>query len=130
MFAFRELLNAKPPEGFVERTWTIDGVKRTALVRIPADVKGPLPADTLLARACGGEFDAVVAMYHDQGHIPTKLVAFDTTVNVSLGLPILRTSVDHGTAFDIAGRGVADPSSMVEAVLLAARLASGDLRPR
>ena len=70
-----------------------------------------------------GEFDAVIACYHDQGLIPVKLVAFGRAVNVTLGLPIIRTSVDHGTAFDIAGRGVADPSSMVAAVLLAARLA-------
>ena len=71
-----------------------------------------------------GEFDAVIACYHDQGLIPIKLVAFGRAVNVTLGLPIIRTSVDHGTAFDIAGRGVADPSSLIEAVRLAARLAS------
>jgi 4-hydroxythreonine-4-phosphate dehydrogenase len=70
-----------------------------------------------------GEFDVVIACYHDQGLIPVKLAAFGKTVNVTLGLPIIRTSVDHGTAFDIAGRGVADPSSMIEAVKLAARLA-------
>jgi 4-hydroxythreonine-4-phosphate dehydrogenase len=64
-------------------------------------------------------------MYHDQGHIPMKLLAFDSGVNVSIGLPIIRTSVDHGTAFDIAGKGVADPTSMIEATLLAGRLASG-----
>jgi len=87
------------------------------------DVAGPFPADTLFLRAVRGEFDAIVACYHDQGLIPVKLVAFGTSVNVTLGLPIVRTSVDHGTAFDIAGRGVADPSSLVEAVLLAARLA-------
>ena len=72
-----------------------------------------------------GEFDAVVACYHDQGLIPVKLVAFGQAVNVTLGLPIVRTSVDHGTAFDIAGQGVADPSSLIEAVRLAARLARG-----
>ena len=72
-----------------------------------------------------GEFDAVVACYHDQGLIPIKLVAFGRAVNVTLGLPIVRTSVDHGTAFDIAGRGVADPSSLIEAIVLAARLARG-----
>ena len=76
-------------------------------------------------RASRGQCDVVIACYHDQGLIPVKLVAFGRAVNVTLGLPIIRTSVDHGTAFDIAGRGVADPSSMVEAVLLAARLASG-----
>ncbi|HSC26743.1 MAG TPA: 4-hydroxythreonine-4-phosphate dehydrogenase PdxA [Vicinamibacterales bacterium] len=88
------------------------------------DVAGPFPADTVFVRAVRGEFDAVVACYHDQGLIPVKLAAFGRAVNVTLGLPIIRTSVDHGTAFDIAGRGVADPSSLVEAVLLAARLAS------
>ena len=72
-----------------------------------------------------GEFDAVVACYHDQGLIPIKLVAFGSAVNVTLGLPIVRTSVDHGTAFDIAGRGVADPSSLIAAIVLAARLARG-----
>ncbi len=86
------------------------------------DVTGPWPGDTVFARAVRGEFDAVVACYHDQGLIPVKLLAFGTAVNVTLGLPIVRTSVDHGTAFDIAGRGVADHSSLVEAVRLAARL--------
>ena len=70
-----------------------------------------------------GEFDAVIACYHDQGLIPIKMAAFGQAVNVTLGLPIIRTSVDHGTAFDIAGKGMADPESMVQAVLLAARLA-------
>ena len=87
------------------------------------DVSGPFPADTLFVRARRGEFDVVVACYHDQGLIPVKLVAFGQAVNVTLGLPIIRTSVDHGTAFDIAGKGVADPESMIAAVLLAARLA-------
>jgi 4-hydroxythreonine-4-phosphate dehydrogenase len=86
-------------------------------------IEGPLPADTVFVRAMRGEFDAVIACYHDQGLIPVKLVAFGRAVNVTLGLPIIRTSVDHGTAFDIAGRGIADPSSLVHAVLLAARLA-------
>jgi 4-hydroxythreonine-4-phosphate dehydrogenase len=86
-------------------------------------VSGPYPADTIFLRASRGEFDCVLACYHDQGLIPVKLLAFGQAVNVTLGLPIIRTSVDHGTAFDIAGQGVADPSSMVEAVLLAARLA-------
>jgi 4-hydroxythreonine-4-phosphate dehydrogenase len=86
-------------------------------------VTGPVPADTAFVRALNGEFDAVVACYHDQGLVPVKVVAFGRAVNVTLGLPIIRTSVDHGTAFDIAGTGKADPSSMVEAVLLAARLA-------
>jgi 4-hydroxythreonine-4-phosphate dehydrogenase len=87
------------------------------------DVSGPFPGDTVFVRARRGEFDVVVACYHDQGLIPVKLVAFGQAVNVTLGLPIVRTSVDHGTAFDIAGKGVADPESMIAAVLLAARLA-------
>jgi 4-hydroxythreonine-4-phosphate dehydrogenase len=86
-------------------------------------VDGPFPADTVFVRAMRGEFDAVIACYHDQGLIPVKLVAFGRAVNVTLGLPIIRTSVDHGTAFDIAGQGVADASSLVHAVILAARLA-------
>jgi 4-hydroxythreonine-4-phosphate dehydrogenase len=88
------------------------------------DVSGPFPADTVFVRARRGEFDVVIACYHDQGLIPVKLVAFGKAVNVTLGLPIVRTSVDHGTAFDIAGKGVADPESMIAAVLLAARLAA------
>jgi 4-hydroxythreonine-4-phosphate dehydrogenase len=83
---------------------------------------GPFPGDTVFVRALRGEFDAVVACYHDQGLIPIKLVAFGKAVNVTLGLPIIRTSVDHGTAFDIAGQDVADPSSMIEAIKLAVRL--------
>ncbi|HEY6360242.1 MAG TPA: 4-hydroxythreonine-4-phosphate dehydrogenase PdxA [Vicinamibacterales bacterium] len=86
-------------------------------------IDGPFPGDTVFVRASRGAFDAVIASYHDQGLIPVKLLAFGRAVNVTLGLPIVRTSVDHGTAFDIAGRGVADHSSMVEAVCLAARLA-------
>jgi 4-hydroxythreonine-4-phosphate dehydrogenase len=87
------------------------------------DASGPWPADTLFTRAVRGEFDVVVACYHDQGLIPVKLIAFGEAVNVTIGLPIVRTSVDHGTAFDIAGRGVADPGSMIAATLLAAKLA-------
>ena len=87
------------------------------------DVVGPLPADTLFLRAMRGEFDVVIAAYHDQGLVPVKLAAFGRAVNVTLGLPIIRTSVDHGTAFDIARTGKADHGSLVEAVLLAARLA-------
>lgn len=86
------------------------------------EVSGPFPADTLFVRAARGEFDAVAACYHDQGLIPVKCLAFGKAVNVTLGLPIIRTSVDHGTAFDIAGRGVADPGSMIEAIILAAKL--------
>lgn len=86
-------------------------------------VEGPLPADTVFLKAVRGAYDLVVAMYHDQGHIPAKLLGFENTVNVSLGLPVIRTSVDHGTAFDIAGKGVADAGSMVEAIRLAVRMA-------
>ena len=86
-------------------------------------VSGPWPADSLFHRAQQGEFDAVICMYHDQGLIPLKLLHFDTAVNVTLGLPFIRTSVDHGVAYDIAGKGVANPSSMVEAIRLAARMA-------
>ncbi len=84
----------------------------------------PLPADTLFGKAARGDFDGVVAMYHDQGLIALKLLAFGRCVNLTIGLPIIRTSVDHGTAYDIAGKGVADPGSMVEAITLAARLAA------
>jgi 4-hydroxythreonine-4-phosphate dehydrogenase len=86
-------------------------------------ISGPWPPDTVFHRAVTGEFDAVVAMYHDQGLIPVKLVHFSEAVNVSLGLPIVRTSVDHGTAYDIAGKGLADPGSLMEAVSLAAFIA-------
>ena len=87
------------------------------------DVAGPFPADTIFLRAMKGEFDAVIACYHDQGLIPVKMAAFGRAVNVTLGLPIVRTSVDHGTAFDIAGQGIADPGSLIEAIKLAAKLA-------
>jgi 4-hydroxythreonine-4-phosphate dehydrogenase len=86
------------------------------------DAHGPIPADSVFFRAIRGEFDAVVAMYHDQGHIPIKTHGFERSVTVTLGLPLVRTSVDHGTAFDIAWQGVAHEESMVEALLLAARL--------
>lgn len=86
------------------------------------DVQGPFPADTVFVRAARGDFDVVVACYHDQGLIPVKLLSFGQSVNVTIGLPIVRTSVDHGTAFDIARQGKADPGSLVEAILLAAKL--------
>ncbi len=86
------------------------------------DAHGPISADTLFHRAYHGAFDLVVAQYHDQGHIPIKLVAFDTAVNVSVGLPIDRCSVDHGTAFDIAGKGIADNQNLDHALAYAARL--------
>jgi 4-hydroxythreonine-4-phosphate dehydrogenase len=85
---------------------------------------GPHAGDTLFLQASRGAYDLVVAMYHDQGHIPMKLIDFEATVNVSLGIPIIRTSVDHGTAFDIAGKNVADPRSMKQAMRLAARMAA------
>jgi 4-phospho-D-threonate 3-dehydrogenase / 4-phospho-D-erythronate 3-dehydrogenase len=87
------------------------------------DVTGPLPADTLFFRAGRGDFDLVVAMYHDQGHGPIKVLGLDEGVNITLGLPIIRTSVDHGTAFDIAGTGKADESSLLAAIRYAVELA-------
>lgn len=89
-------------------------------------VSGPISADTVFYRASRGEFDLVVAQYHDQGHIPVKLIAFDTTVNVSLGLPLQRTSVDHGTAFDIAWQGKADATNLGSAIAYAHRLVRDD----
>ncbi|HEV3002809.1 MAG TPA: 4-hydroxythreonine-4-phosphate dehydrogenase PdxA, partial [Pirellulales bacterium] len=88
------------------------------------DADGPHPADTLMVRARAGEFDGVVAMYHDQGHIALKLLGFHRAVNITLGLPIVRTSVAHGTAFDLAWRGTAESSSMVEAIRVASQLAA------
>ncbi len=85
-------------------------------------VSGPYPADTLFHKAYNGEFDIIVCMYHDQGLIPLKMIAFDKAVNVTIGLPIIRTSPDHGTAYDIAWKGIANPSSMIEAIKLAIRL--------
>src|SRR4029077_20950458 len=87
-------------------------------------IEGPFPGDMICGRASRDEFDAMIACYHDQGLIPVKLLAFGRAVNVTLGLPIVRTSVDHGTAFDIARQGIADEGSLVEAVLLAAKLVS------
>jgi 4-hydroxythreonine-4-phosphate dehydrogenase len=89
------------------------------------DVDGPISADTLFHRAFKGDYDAVVAMYHDQGLAPLKMVAFDSGVNWTLGLPFIRTSPDHGTAYDIAGKGIANPSSMIAAIRLAKQLARG-----
>ncbi|RIV18201.1 4-hydroxythreonine-4-phosphate dehydrogenase PdxA [Alicyclobacillaceae bacterium I2511] len=82
-------------------------------------VSGPWPPDSVYARAAAGEFDAVIAMYHDQGHIAIKMLGMDTGINVTLGLPILRTSVDHGTAFDIAGKGMARETSLLAAIAVA-----------
>ena len=86
-------------------------------------VDGPLPADTTFLKAYNGIYDGVVAMYHDQGHVPAKLVAFDEAVNVTLGLPIVRTSVDHGTAYDIAGKGIAKAVNMLHAIRVGSKLA-------
>jgi 4-hydroxythreonine-4-phosphate dehydrogenase len=96
----------------VESCRTVDGI----------NVSGPFSADTVFLRASRGEFDAVVACYHDQAMIPVKCLSFGEAVNITLGLPFIRTSVDHGTAFDIAGKGIAEHSSMVEAIKLAAEL--------
>lgn len=94
------------------------------LVAAGLPVTGPLPADTLFVRAVAGEFDGVVALYHDQGHIPIKLLGMHRAVNITLGLPLVRTSVAHGTAFDIVGRGKADATGMLAAIDAAIRLAA------
>jgi 4-hydroxythreonine-4-phosphate dehydrogenase len=98
----------------------IPAVKEAQERGIP--VTGPYPADSLFHRAYDGEFDIIVSMYHDQGLIPLKMIAFDRAVNVTVGLPIIRTSPDHGTAYDIAWKGIANPSSMIEAIKLAVRM--------
>lgn len=90
------------------------------------DIEGPLPGDTLFVRAARGDFDGVIACYHDQGLIPVKLLAFGEAVNVTIGLPFIRTSVDHGTGFDIAGTGKADEGSLLAAMRLAVQLAGSD----
>ncbi len=96
----------------------IEAAKRQGI-----QASGPHPPDTVFWHASQGRFDVVVVMYHDQGHIPAKYAGFDKSVNITVGLPVVRTSVDHGTAFDIAGKGVASEASMVEAILHAVRLA-------
>ncbi|WP_230531184.1 4-hydroxythreonine-4-phosphate dehydrogenase PdxA [Microvirga roseola] len=93
------------------------------------DVTGPLPADTMFHGRARARYDAALAMYHDQALIPIKTIAFDDGVNVTLGLPFVRTSPDHGTAFDIAGKGIARPDSLIAAIRLAARLGAGAHRP-
>ena len=98
----------------------IPAIKSVAKEGIP--VSGPYPPDTIFHKAYKGEVDIIVCMYHDQGLIPLKMIAFDTGVNVTVGLPFVRTSPDHGTAYDIAWRGAANPSSMIEAIKLAAKL--------
>jgi 4-hydroxythreonine-4-phosphate dehydrogenase len=107
--------------GGEDRRLIAPAIRAAARKGIP--VSGPWPADTIFYRAVQGEFGAVVAMYHDQGLIPLKTLAFDTGVNLTLGLPIIRTSVDHGTAYDIAGKGIASPSSLISAIEIAAGMA-------
>jgi 4-hydroxythreonine-4-phosphate dehydrogenase len=106
--------------GDEERRLIAPAVERARADQIAVD--GPIPADALIRRAIAGEFDGVVAMYHDQGHVPIKLVARDAAVNITLGLPIVRTSPSHGTAFDIAGQGKASAQGMNEAIRVAVAL--------
>jgi 4-hydroxythreonine-4-phosphate dehydrogenase len=106
--------------GDAESRWIAPAVE--AAVAAGFDCRGPFPADTLFLQAFRGAYDLVIAMYHDQGHIPMKLMDFEHTVNVTLGLPLVRTSVDHGTAFDIAGRNLAAADDMQTAMQLAVRL--------
>jgi 4-hydroxythreonine-4-phosphate dehydrogenase len=104
-----------------EETKIAPGIERAVADGI--DAQGPVPADTAFFRAVRGDFDIVVAMYHDQGHIPVKVLGIDGGVNITVGMPVIRTSVDHGTAFDIAGTGKADAAGMVEAIRQAIALA-------
>ncbi|MCX5896450.1 MAG: 4-hydroxythreonine-4-phosphate dehydrogenase PdxA [Proteobacteria bacterium] len=107
--------------GVEERVVIVPAIQQAQLKGV--DVSGPFPPDTLFYHAARGKFDAVVCMYHDQGLIPLKLLHFADAVNITLGLPIIRTSVDHGTAYDIAGRGIADPTSLINAITVAAQMA-------
>ncbi len=107
--------------GHEEKTKILPAIRKARSLGIKAS--GPHPPDTVFGPAVRGDFNAVVVMYHDQGLIPFKLLHFDEGVNITLGLPFIRTSVDHGTAFDIAGRGVANPSSMIAAIKMAVELA-------
>jgi 4-hydroxythreonine-4-phosphate dehydrogenase len=111
-----------------EEDRTIVAPAVSQLVADGIDARGPLPADSLFHKEARGRYDAAMCMYHDQALIPIKTLAFDHAVNVTLGLPFVRTSPDHGTAFDIAGKGVADPTSLIAALRLAARLAAADDR--
>jgi 4-hydroxythreonine-4-phosphate dehydrogenase len=106
--------------GLEEKRKILPAVKKTREKGL--NVHGPFPADTVYHRAVLGEFDCVVSMYHDQGLIPLKLLHFEDAVNITLGLPFVRTSVDHGTAFDIAGKNRADASSMIAAIVTAAEM--------
>ena len=108
--------------GMEEQTCLGPAINRARTAGLQVD--GPLPADTLFKRAVMGEWDVVIAMYHDQGNIPIKLIGFGQVVNITLGLPIIRTSVDHGTAFDIAGQGTASETSLIAALTAATQLAS------
>jgi 4-hydroxythreonine-4-phosphate dehydrogenase len=110
---------------FGEEESTLIAPAVEAVCKTGAKASGPFPADTLLKRAVQGEFDGVAAMYHDQGHIALKLIAFDRVVNVTLGLPIIRTSPSHGTAFDIAWKGRASASGMIAALEVASQLTQG-----
>lgn len=118
-------LNPHAGEGglFGDEEKTIVGPAVAACRRDGIDARGPYPPDTVFVRALRGEFDVVVAMTHDHGLIPLKLVHFEDAVNVTMGLPIVRTSVDHGTAYDIAGTGAANPASLLAAIRMAARMA-------
>ncbi len=118
-------LNPQRSEGGIfghEEAEHIEPAIRAARAR-GLDVSDPQPPDTVFLGATRGKYDVVVAQYHDQGHIPMKLLAFDSGVNVSYGLPIIRTSVDHGTAFDIAGKGIAAESSLLAAIDVALQMA-------
>jgi 4-hydroxythreonine-4-phosphate dehydrogenase len=124
-------LNPHAGEGglFGDEEIRVIGPAIEAAKRLGIDARGPFPGDTVFITAAEGKYDLVVAMYHDQGLIPVKLLGWDSAVNVTVGLPIVRTSPDHGTAFDIAGKGVANEGSMRAAIELAIRLATGCGRP-
>jgi 4-hydroxythreonine-4-phosphate dehydrogenase len=98
-------------------------------IQVGIDAVGPVPADTIFVQAINGAYDVVLAMYHDQGHIPIKVHGLERSISVNLGLPFIRTSVDHGTAFDIAGAGIANPRSMIEAIKTSVSLATGQGLP-
>lgn len=139
--AMRQLLNREPRIGVCglnphagehglfgngeEEDFIVPAVAQTRAQGM--DVSGPLVPDAVFTSAQRGKYDAIVTLYHDQGHIPFKMLAFDSGVNITLGLPIIRTSVDHGTAFDIAWQGKADPQSLYSAIRVAVELASGKL---
>ena len=113
--------------GHEDRSCIAPGIHMASMIFPHAEIEGPLPGDTIFYRAYRGEFDVVLAMYHDQGLAPVKLVGFGESVNVTLGLPIIRTSVDHGTAYELAGKGTAGHGSMNSAIRWALRLIEGRL---